>query len=513
MQSLISTGGIEPRNISWKQCLWLCLPALIIGAVLRVSLIVAIPEGYYGPDTNSYLHTARTFWEHHEVAITAKRRWVYPIALAVVPAFPGRTVAIVPVVHHLLGLVTIVAVGWVTANLVRRPRIWVPAVTILTAVWPRTMWYEHEILAEALFLAAFAWTVALVFPLGALRDQRRLMWFLLGTALTVATKPAGKPLWIGLLIAALFLAGNPLRWARKNWIVLGVSVLMFFTVGASKQANWLLLSSAFPLVKTEGKKWEVYRKALQADVEETRANLDQYAWLQSKYKKTISREGDESPYGPDWGALVKKEREFSKVARALAVEAILHSPVAYGELVLRKIGLTASDANAGSSMIPALFWKRQTERNEGLWQRQPHLMRLVYETDEAGYQATATAGATRELWFGQYLEPFTEFFSWTREVKGPRNSTPIRWSGILFCFGLVTCFLPGRFKATAILWLPFLLYVGLVFSIGDGVSRYLQPIEWIALIIVALGLDFVLGLVTASFGGRATAESAPNSQT
>src|SRR5687768_6709939 len=97
---LASASRIGSSTITWKQCFWLCLPALGIGAVLRASLLVAIPEAYYGPDTNSYLHTAWTFWEHHEIAITAKRRWIYPIALAIVPGLPGCTVAIVPVVHH-----------------------------------------------------------------------------------------------------------------------------------------------------------------------------------------------------------------------------------------------------------------------------------------------------------------------------------------------------------------------------------------------------------------------------
>jgi hypothetical protein len=496
---LLNGLRITPSVITWQQCFWLCLPALVLGAILRISLLAAIPEAYYGPDTNSYLHTAWTLWEHGEIAITAKRRWIYPIVLAIAPGLPGRTVAIVPVVHHLLGLVTIFAIGYIAAHVVHRPRLWVPVVTMLAAVWPRALWYEHEVIAEPLLLALLVGTVALAFPIGVLKNRPRLFWFLVGTLLIVATKPAGKPLWIGMMISALLLAGNPRHWGRKNWIALAATAAMFVTVGASKQGSWLLLSSAFPLVRTEGTKWGVYRAALRADVEKTRADLDQYPWVQSRYKKMISRDGAESPYGPEWGQLVKSDREFSKVARGLAVEAILHSPLAYAELVLRKIGLVVSDSNAGSSMIPALFWQRQTERNEGLWQRQGHFLRLMYETDETGYNALVAERSTRTLWFGQYLEPFTEFLSWTKEVKGERNTTPIRWPGVLLCFGLLTCFLPGRFKATAVLTLPFLLYFGIIFSIGDGVSRYLQAVEWIALILLALGLDVVCSVIASAF--------------
>ena len=131
----------------------------------------------------------------------------------------------------------------------------------------------------------------------------------------------------------------------------------------------------------------------------------------------------------------------------------------------------------------------------------------MYEMDQAGYDALVAERSTRQLWFGKFLDPFTSFFSWTREVKGARNSTPIRWPGVLLCFGLATCFLPGRFKATAVLALPFLLYVGIIFSIGDGVSRYLQVIEWIALILVALGLDLVISLLGAAFRPACGADS------
>ena len=39
---------------TFRRCLLLCLPALLIGAALRISMLAALPEGYYGPDSNSY---------------------------------------------------------------------------------------------------------------------------------------------------------------------------------------------------------------------------------------------------------------------------------------------------------------------------------------------------------------------------------------------------------------------------------------------------------------------------
>lgn len=279
---------------------------------------------------------------------------------------------------------------------------------------------------------------------------------------------------------------------------------MYFTVGAKEHGSWLLLSSTFPLVHTEGEKWAVYRQALRTDIEEAREKIDQYPWRQGKYKTKLAKDGDESPYGEDWGNLVKSNRRFSKVARDLAVEGVTSAPLTFAAMVVRKIGRAASDDNPGATLEPQRFWRRQIQRNEGLWQRQPDRMKMIYEMDEAAYHALVAERTTRTLWFVPYLDPFTKFFAWTKEIKGPRNSTPIRWSGVLVCLGLLTCFLPGRWKQSTVVWLPFVLYFGIVFSIGDGMSRYLQVIEWVALILVAMSLDLLASFFTVPLGFAGT---------
>jgi hypothetical protein len=38
--------------------------------------------------------------------------------------------------------------------------------------------------------------------------------------------------------------------------------------------------------------------------------------------------------------------------------------------------------------------------------------------------------------------------------------------------------------------------MGIIFAVGDTVARYLLPVDWIGLVFVALGLDWILGLVS-----------------
>jgi hypothetical protein len=63
---------------------------------------------------------------------------------------------------------------------------------------------------------------------------------------------------------------------------------------------------------------------------------------------------------------------------------------------------------------------------------------------------------------------------------------------MLALFGFLTCLRPKRWRETAPLWLPLGLFLVIIFSIGDSVPRYLQPVDWIGIIFVGVGLDWVL---------------------
>ena len=57
-----ATGTPPQAGVPFQQVLLLCVPALIIGLVFRVSFLIAIPEVYYGADSNSYFEAASKLW-------------------------------------------------------------------------------------------------------------------------------------------------------------------------------------------------------------------------------------------------------------------------------------------------------------------------------------------------------------------------------------------------------------------------------------------------------------------
>ena len=492
-----ATSAAPEPAVPFQQVLLLCLPALIVGLVFRVSFMFAMPEIYYGGDSNSYFEGAWKLWTQGDFFLNEKRRFLYPIVLMFMPLLPNNTAVDTAVVQHLLGLVIIVGIGWIVAQMTRFPYLWVPLVTCAAAIWPRMLWYEHEMIAEVWLLAAFVAAVAIAVPCCALKDQRRLFWFLVAEAAIVATKPHGKPLWFGLLLMALMMAGNPLKWERKNWAMVAIAVVIFFTAGSGQQGSWLFLSSTLPFVRTEGEPYSQYRAMLKPAVEDVRADLPNYASRPS-YKKALNggQEQGRPDLGEGWRALTKDQALYKKVANRLALEAVLAHPIDYGQLVLRKIALASQNMNAGK-FSPEIFWRGQVAANAERIPRKKNQLGLVYGMPIEDYFRVVDERRQRTTWLAPVMTQVSSALSWANYRHGQPGQDPeikLTWLGWLLALGLVACLAPRHFVCRALLWFPVALYLFFIFGVGDAVRRYFHPVEWVGLVVIAIGLDTVLGL-------------------
>ena len=483
-----------PSAVPFQQVLLLCVPALIIGLVFRLAFLTAIPEIYYGSDSNSYFEAAWKLWTQGDVTFNAKRRFLYPIVLIFIPLLPGSTAVGVAVVQHLLGLVIVVGIGWVVAQMTRRPTLWVPLVTCLAAVWPRMLWYEHEMIAEVWLLAAFVAAVAIALPCGSLKDPKRLFWFLIAAAAIVATKPHGRPLWLGLIIVAVTMAGNPLKWEKKSLAAVAIAVLVILTTGSGQQGSWLFLNSTLPFVHTEGEPYATYREILRPLIESSRADLGNYASQQSRYKKVLN--GSRPDLGEEWRALAKNKELYQKVATRLALEGVVSHPLEYAHLVVRKIAAAAHNMRSGK-ISPEAFWLAQERRNASRMKR-PGELELVYGMPVNDYLRLVEQRRTETTWLTSVMEKLGDVLNWTHYRRGPPGGEPhitLALMGWLLAVGLVACLSPRFFSCRALLWFPAALYLFAVFGVGDAVRRYMHPVEWVGLVIIAIGLDSVVSLL------------------
>ena len=491
-----SVFGMEGAGaFSFRQCFCLCLPALIVGAILRLSLLAAIPEVFYGSDSPSYSTTAENVYLKGHFRLPPKRRYLYPLLLIAAPVVPFcNTIQLVAAVQHTAGLVMILGIGWVAGHLVRRPGLWVPPVTLLAAVWPRMLYYEHEMIGECLLLGVFISAVAIAAPREGLVAPRRLGWFLVLAVAIMAVKPAGAPLWLGLFLAAMLLTRNAPAWPRPFFLAVPAAVLIALTSGGDGQGPWLFLSSVLPLVNTEGEPYARERALIRPAIESARADLPKYAFNETRYKKMLSETGADGAFGSEYAALAADPKRFSKFAKTLGTEAVLAHPLQYAKLTVEKILVAGSNRDHDRRLLPETFWADQAASSDQHWGKKPREMALLYEMDRSAYEIMAAERAQRTVWF----QPLVLWFShvqWAQaNARPPGKPARIRLTalGWLAVLGLAGALVPGRFIRTSILWLPMLLYVVVVFAVGDRVSRYFQPIEWAMFVLIAIGLDVVL---------------------
>jgi hypothetical protein len=490
-----------PAPFGFKQYLKWCLPALILGALLRLGLMAAAPEAYFGSDSASYFQATDKLWKHgHHFVFKEKRRWIYPMLCLPLPILPWSPAKSIALLQHLLGLGIIAGVGWIVAHLTKYRAVWVPLITMLVAIDLELLREEHELIGDSVFLAAIIATAAIAMPPGSLRLRRRLFWFLIMAAVVAAIKPHGRGIWLGSIVAAMVITGNPWRWKLEAWAAIAAGVAVILSTGEKRQANWLLLNSTLPLVNLEGAKWSIYRQALKPTVLKARQDFEQgqYAWTERVYKKAVG-DGDPTLIDPVWAELAgrKDDSEYLQVCKDLAMEAIAARPFAFAKLTLTKIGVAFAESAPVFRFNPAQFWKAQDQENTERWSKNPEEMRLYYGIDQPGYERlveersqrqNVALPALRYLHDVQNREPLV----WVSENRDP--ATGRYWLtpgclGVLAAIGLGFCLRPSRFAAISVVWLPAILLMLTVFAVGDSKLQYVLPVRWAWLVVMAVGLD------------------------
>src|SRR5687767_9887196 len=169
------------RHPVLREVLLWSIPALAFGAALRILLMSYLPYGYWGSDSKSYYSFAHMLLSEGYVSLDEKRRYLYPLLMAPVSLLPGAPLKWIAWLQHGLGLITVLPLAYVVRKTLVFWRWWIVPVTIAYAGLPMFLWYEHELLAEALFFSALAWSiggwVAWVSEKNPERARRLFWWF------------------------------------------------------------------------------------------------------------------------------------------------------------------------------------------------------------------------------------------------------------------------------------------------------------------------------------------------
>jgi hypothetical protein len=332
------SGALHSPKLDFRTLLVLSIPGILTWFVLHGSLLAVLPDAYYGPDSNSCFDFARKLLTEGDLELAEKRRWLYPLLLAVFGVLPGSVLTWSAFFQHGLVLLTTPLAAAVGYHLSYRRSLAAMLLGVLWASGPRLVLYCHEVVADSLIPVVFLVAVAaVIFHLRGYRGGWITYAFLFA-AIGALLKPHGRPIWLGIVLAIGLTAGWRLLLSRQSLLINIPTVILVMTAGSASQGGWLLLSSVLPIVDPIAGSHPEYRAALAPLIAKYSSEPDQYFDDQRIVKKLLNRRNPPPPIGEKWGEVTNEKKLMARVSRDLALEAIRRRPFEFGLLVFRSCG-------------------------------------------------------------------------------------------------------------------------------------------------------------------------------
>lgn len=510
MQALFSK-----KPICFKQLLLLAIPALTIGLIFRALFVFAIPEGFFPVDSHSYFEFSNKLDSEGIFYLSEKRRWFYPIFLYFASLFPVAPWYSVPIAQHILGLISVLGIGWGCAQVVQYPRPIVVLVMLIASLWPRTVWYEHVLTAESLQLTTFIIVLSLLLTTNITKSTYGLSILTLASTLLAGMKGSSRFLWLGCFISLFLIHRDPRQWAwsKLSYFFTALSFFFIGTVGKNSQGDWLALSSSLPLVRLSGEPYSAYRDNLGKQIIESREYGSQYPWKIGTYKKRLNNKDYETTFNTNWAELIRKKSLYQSVMRAFWTDAVLMRPIQMFRFTLLKIQIAASRFPRAEMYLPSSYWRvhqRAINKHRLSKKLSAHdyfnaRLKIPFNLSYAQYNNIALQGSKKKFQLYPLISWFDKNLGWMGRSTNTTSSSPgtkekfpslyLKAMGYFSILGTISGLLcsPKRLKILALL-IPSCLYLAGSFTVGDALSRYLQPVEWIGFILAGVFFDVIIFL-------------------
>jgi hypothetical protein len=220
-----------------------CLPALILGVLLRGVLLAQMPYGFIQYDSADYLWTPFRWLHKHQLVFAPKKSFLTPLFYSIPFLLHIPALIFIPLAQNLMGLLAVVLTGGLVRLWFDRWRWFIVPVTVLMATNPFAIWYEKTLLGEANFLF-FTLLVALLGTLWVKNPGRgTFLLFLLGLFLEAGTRGEGKLFFLfGLMLVPVVDWKKWKAMALHGAVILGVMVLTS-RANANGNADSLLYGS------------------------------------------------------------------------------------------------------------------------------------------------------------------------------------------------------------------------------------------------------------------------------
>ncbi|MDB6154577.1 MAG: hypothetical protein JWL90_3030 [Chthoniobacteraceae bacterium] len=504
------------RHPSLRDALLWAIPAILIGAALRLLLLSYMPYAYWGSDSRSYFSFAHKLLSQGYVSLDEKRRFLYPIFLLPIAALPGEPLRWLAWIQHGIGLLTLVPLAYLVRKTLPGWKLWVIPVTLIYAGMPMVLWYEHELLGENIFFATLLWTfagwVAWVREPDLARSRRLFWCFFIPFALFILTKPSGRFVWPGIVVG-LVLAG---AWRRLDWTrfaAIGVLMIVTLTVGSKKQGAWLLYVATFPLTQLESPKHADFKAEIRGDVEPLHRNLGVY-YLNDDWPFAFLENPGLQEERPLWKTLQTDVPRKSRLFMDLAIEGIKAEPANFLYFAVQRL---VGSANPSQFKDIRFQGQNYVDKFEHFYEesqsKERSPLRMLFALPKKGPLPPYSEFQKRispapNGWAARTLQAYVQRFENVSELVRLPNAqsedrkitaarpTPLGW-WLLAAFLLA---LLPQYRATYGVWMVVALsYLLGVFLVSQINPRYFGAAWPVLVPLLAVPADFLVSLVTGWF--------------
>ena len=233
--------------------LWYCVPGVAVALVVRAWLTASMPYAQFHYDTPDFLQTPYELLCNHRFSLHNKKTFLTPLLYTLPFLFRVPAMLAIPAGQHLLGAALVLMTGALCRLWCVFWRWMIVPLTVLMALHPALLWFEHTLLAETHYLfcvvaLALAGTVFARWP-----GWETFAYLLAALFFTAGARPEGRLfLAFGVLLTLLVYHGQLRREAAKL-MALGVFCLLTLVLTRTQQGGILLYASLLHLAPDESR--------------------------------------------------------------------------------------------------------------------------------------------------------------------------------------------------------------------------------------------------------------------
>jgi hypothetical protein len=396
----------QARSREVRHALLLCLPGAAIAIALRLWLLFYMPAAFLHDDTAQILVTPERLIGSGVIVIHTKKVFLTPLLYSIAALAHIPLLYFVAVIQHAFGVLLVFVVGLLARVWFSSWQIWIIPLTVLVAINPVLLWYEHTALPES--LAVFGVVAVALTGTIFYREPNRytLALFMLALLFVAGARPEGR---LFCLFGLVLVIRSYWRDWRRLRIALPISaawIYLVFLLTRTGQSGLLLYASMI--------QWSPDHLVLSPGLAEHMQSIQLEAsrqWQSDDAPKLVPLRKQTyagiSTYLKEQGASHRNSRgEVDAVAKRAGIEIALRNFIQLPSFAIRKFVVAHRELPARDFTNYPLIGQWNSLLGMGL-KRGEILWGVSFESPE---QALAFLRSNYDLTPSRVLTPFLETF-------------------------------------------------------------------------------------------------------